>query len=97
MPGRLQLALPGQWVDGPTGELAADRSGVEPLGGEVRRHLEVVAQPDRAQAVPALDLRELAEVGVDQAVVGHLEQDAGGGGDAGEGSGKQADERADVD
>ena len=38
-----------------------------------------------------------AEAGVGEAVVGHVEQDAGGGGDAGEGAGEHADEGADVD
>ena len=38
-----------------------------------------------------------AERGWGEAVVGHLEQDAGGGGDAGEGAGEHADEGADVD
>ena len=34
---------------------------------------------------------------MDESIVGHLEQDAGGGGDAGEGAGKHADEGPDVD
>src|SRR6202034_487318 len=37
------------------------------------------------------------EVGVQEAVLGHAEQDAGGGGDACEGAGEHADEGGDVD